>query len=592
MKIKWYNKVIVLVIATFCIVGSLVAYNRAYSGEKDILISKEQSVNDLLYTSSDDVKKSGKEEAKPTLSQDISTFYEIIRRLQVLYVDEVDSHKLIEDAIKGMLKGLDPHTNYFDKDAFTSFTSSTKGEFGGLGIQIDKKGDFITVVSPIQNTPAYRLGIQAGDMIWKVNGEDCTGITTEESIKKMRGKVGSEVNVTILRPGVKEPLDFKIIREKITINSITNSFMMDKKVGYVRMSAFNANTTKEFDIALDKLEKDGMKALIIDLRYNPGGLLSEAISTVNEFVGPDKRVVFTKGRIPMANNEYFTERDFQRDDYPIIVLINESSASAAEIFSGSMQDYDRGLVLGQTSFGKGSVQQLQPLRNGGGIKITTSHYYINSGRCIHKLINDKILTGKKVTKKEKDEIEKENKEHIYHTLKGRVVYGGGGINPDITVKADTLTRFEIELRRKNYFFDYAVEYMLDNEEDVDLSFRAKDSQIREFLEFVKLKEEENKKKKPSKEDEVEEKIIEKLYKTKVDLSNPTDEELSESWDFLRNTISAEIIEKKFGSNEGYKVRISSDTQLNEALRILDKYDNLDDMFDYAASIDKRKKDKK
>merc|ERR1711879_91027 len=216
------------------------------------------------------------------------------------------------------------------------------------------------------------------------------------------------------------------------------------------MPQFNANTSEELGQSLDALEEEGIDGLIIDLRFNPGGLLSEAINTVNEFIGKGKRVVYTKGRIEYANEDYFTTKDIMRPDYPIVVLINEASASASEIFAGSMQDYDRGLVVGKTSFGKGSVQQLFPLRDGSGIKITTSHYYINSGRCIHKILNDKILTGKAVTEEEKEDIDKFNHEHICKTAKGRTVYGGGGVTPDIIVEADTLSRFELELRRKNF----------------------------------------------------------------------------------------------------------------------------------------------
>jgi carboxyl-terminal processing protease len=578
MKLNKSNKIIILVFGILWVISSLIAYNRAVSEDSDDfidgLIALEGS--DLQTQNYSQNSETFNQNAAPTLANIIEKMVIIIRRLDAIYVDDVDNGKLMEDAINGMLRGLDPHTSYFSPDDFANFTSSTKGEFGGLGIQIDKKGDYITVVSPIEGTPAYRMGIMAGDMIWKVDGEDITGITTDESIKKMRGEVGSEVVITVIRPGVKQALDFTIKRDIIKINSIPYSFKLDNGVGYVRMSQFNANTSTELSESLDNLEAEGIDGLIIDLRFNPGGLLSEAINTVNEFVGKGKRVVYTKGRASFANEDYFTSKDIMRPDYPVVVLINEASASASEIFAGSMQDYDRGLVMGKTSFGKGSVQQLFPLGDGSGIKITTSHYYINSGRCIHKLINDKLLTGKTVTKEEKDDIDKFNHDHTYTTAKGRVVYGGGGITPDIIVEADTLSRFELELRRKNLFFDYAVKYMLKHSDDVELDFEVNDKVFKDFIKYVKTTELEAKAK-----EEADESKTATTVKNPIDLTNPTPEDLQQSEDYIKLTLTGEIIEKKFGSQEGYKVRIQMDNQLQAAKSLFDKYNTLDEMYEHS-----------
>jgi len=281
---------------------------------------------------------------------------------------------LINSAIKGMLDEVDPHTNFFTPDEFEKFSIDTKGEFGGLGISIDKKGDYVTVVAPIEGTPAYRMGILAGDKISKVDGESVVGITTDESIKKMRGEPGTKVVISIIRPGVKDELEFEITREIIVIHSIPYSFKLENGVGYMRIRQFNANTTSDMRDKLDELEETEIRGLIIDLRFNPGGLLRESINTVNEFIGKDKLVVFTKGRIPQASNEYITKYNRKRDDYPVVVLINGGSASASEIFAGSMQDWDRGLVVGQTSFGKGSVQKLEKLSDGSNLKITIAKW--------------------------------------------------------------------------------------------------------------------------------------------------------------------------------------------------------------------------
>ncbi len=578
MKLNNSNKIIILIFGILWVISSLIAYNQAISENSDEFIDDVIAMEetDLIAQQLSQKREASEPDKAPTMTELIEKIVTIIQRLDAIYVDEVDYGKLMEDAINGMLKGLDPHTSYFSPDEFKNFTSSTKGEFGGLGIQIDKKGDYITVVSPIQGTPAYRMGIMAGDMIWKVDGEDITGISTENSIKKMRGEVGSKVVITVIRPGVKQPLDFTIERDIIKINSIPYSFKLDNGVGYVRMSQFNANTSTELSESLDALEAEGIKGLIIDLRFNPGGLLSEAINTVNEFVGKGKRVVYTKGRIEYANEDYFTTKDIMRPNYPIVVLINEASASASEIFAGSLQDYDRGLVMGKTSFGKGSVQQLFPLRDGSGIKITTSHYYINSGRCIHKIINDKLLTGKKVTEEEKEDIDKFNHEHIYKTASGRTVYGGGGVTPDIVVEADTLSRFELELRRKNLFFDYAVKYMLKNSDDVDLDFQVNDKVFNDFIKYV-IKTEKDAKAEESEDDSK----AKTTFTNPIDLTNPSPEDLKQSEDYIKLTLTGEIIEKKFGSQEGYKVRIQMDNQLQEAKSLFDKYQTLEEMFEHS-----------
>lgn len=495
--------------------------------------------------------------AKTNVYKKIKLFNDVLFKLQENYVDDIDINKLIDSAIEGMLDETDPHTVYFTPDEFDRFSTNTKGEFGGLGISIDKKGDYITVVSPIEGTPAYRMGIQSGDKIVKVDGEDVVGISTDKVIKKMRGEKGTKVIIGILRPGVGDELEFEIIRDIIKIESIPYAFKFDNGIGYIRIRQFNQNTTKELREKLDELEEEGIRGLLIDLRFNPGGLLKEAVDTVNEFIGKDKRVVFTKGRIPQANMEYKTKYNRMRSDYPVIVLINEASASAAEIFSGSLQDWDRGLVVGKTSFGKGSVQKLFPLSDGNGLKVTTAKYYINSGRCIHKDLNDKLLKGKKVSDEEKEEAEKNHHQEIYYTQNGRIVYGGGGINPDIEIEQTRLSRLGIELRRKNSFFNYSVDYMIGSEEQVALDFVADDNMVEDFLNTVKQD-----------SIEFEQSEVDTLY----------------SW--IVHELTNNIVSRKFGIEEGYKIIIEEDTQLQEALALFDEYSTLDEMFDYAEQLQK------
>jgi carboxyl-terminal processing protease len=487
-------------------------------------------------------------------------FRDVVLMVKQNYVEDIKMEELFEYAINGMLEDVDPHTNFMKPDDFKEFQTSTMGEFGGLGITIDKQGDYITVVSPIEGTPAYKMGIQAGDKIVKVDGENVVGINTDDVIKKMRGEKGSKVLITISRPGLKNTLDFEIIRDIIKIKSIPYAFKLDNGIGYIRIRQFNANTSSELRQSLDTLEKEGIRGLLIDLRFNPGGLLNEAIDTVNEFIGGEKLVVFTKGRVPQYNQEYFTRYNRMRTGYPVVVMINEASASASEIFAGSLQDWDKGLVVGKTSFGKGSVQQLYPLSDGYGIKITISKYYIKSGRCIHKDINDKLLRGKEVSEEEKKKIEKENNDHVYKTVKGRTVYGGGGVTPDIEIEQDRLNNLEMEIRRLNLFFDYSVDYIAKHKDQVKENFVADDTIIQNFLVYAKEK---------------------GLKYEKASLDS--------SYTYIKNSLTSNIIDKKFGEIAGYKAGLNVDKQLVEALAIFDKYPTLDDMFDYAKTIQKSKK---
>lgn len=487
----------------------------------------------------------------------LQVFAEVLQKLKQNYVTELSDEELIEEAIKGMLRSTDPHTTYFTQDEFQDFTTSTKGSFGGLGIQIDKIGDYITVVSPIEGTPAYRMGITAGDKIIKVDGISIVGVTTDESIKKMRGDIGTTVVITISRPGIPEPIDFTIIRENIKIKSVPYSFKLDNQVGYIRISQFNENTTSELRTALNDLEEDEIRGLIIDLRFNPGGLLDQAVDTVNEFIGHNKLVVETRGR--NRSDALHTRYRTKDRSYPIVVLVNEASASASEIFAGSLQDWDKGLVMGKNTFGKGSVQQLIPLSNGNGVKITTSYYYIKSGRCIHKMSNDKILTGKEVSESELKQEDEENHSTIYYTENGRQVYGGGGISPDIEVDSDILSRFGVELRRKNVFFNFAVDYLVDHNREISKNPQIDNQIFNEFLNYTKAQ----------------------------DISY-TPADLDSTRSFIENSIKSELVRKVHGDIDAYKITISQDKQLQEAVDLFDKFSSLNEMFVYAEGINKRR----
>ncbi len=523
----------------------------------------------VFYQNANATSKKPEKEHKMNIFSGLDLFNKAFFLLKRNYVDTLYVDDMVVSAINGILEELDPHTNLFDPQDFKEFTTSTEGEFGGLGISIVKQGDYITVVSPIEGTPAYKMGILAGDKIVKVDTTNIVGITTKDAIKLMRGPKGTKVKITIQRPGVKKELVFEIIRDIIKIHSVPYVFKIKDDIGYIRIRQFSKNTTEEFVKALDKLESQGIKGMIVDLRFNPGGLLNQAVNTVNQFIGPKKLVVYTKGRIESANEEYYTKLNVRRKKYPVIVLINEASASAAEIFAGTLQDYDKALIMGKTSFGKGSVQRLFPLPNNYGIKITVAKYYIPSGRCIHKDLNDKILMSKrKISKTELEKMKKEEEEKekklIYHTLnKHRVVYGGGGIAPDIEVEADKLSNFGVELRRKNEIFKFAVDYMIDHENEVTKDFVPSDTLVNKFLE-----------------------------KVKQDSIEYTQADLDSTYSWIKNTIRSEIIGKKFGPQESYKISINEDNQLQEAVKVFEKFDSLNKMFKYAQKLSKEKAENK
>ncbi|MCB0276051.1 MAG: PDZ domain-containing protein, partial [Calditrichaeota bacterium] len=310
----------------------------------------------------------------------------VARLAQMYYVEEVDWDTAVEGAISGMLEKLDPHSVYIPPDKAQENKENFSGKYEGIGIQYDIIDGYLTVISPIAGSPSYKLGIKAGDRIVKIEGKSAYGIEREEVPDKLKGPKGSLVNVTIQRDGVKGYLDFDIERDEIPITTITASFMEDDSTGYIALSRFAAITAREVEEKLRELEKQNLKRLIFDLRGNSGGYLTEAVKVVGKFVKGHKIVVYTKGRSGEVDEEYFSDEFGRRmvRNYPLVVLVDRGSASAAEIVAGAIQDYDRGLIVGENSFGKGLVQKEFPLHDGSAVRVTTAKYYTPAGRCIQR----------------------------------------------------------------------------------------------------------------------------------------------------------------------------------------------------------------
>ena len=320
---------------------------------------------------------------KDDLFRQVELFSDTLAIIQTDYVDEVNSKDLIYSALKGMLSSLDPHSQFMDPDTYNELKVDTEGKFGGLGIEITIKDGLLTVVTPIEDTPAWKAGVKANDRIVKINNELTREITLIDAVKKLRGKPGEAVNITILRESEKKILDFKIVRDIIKIKDIKEAKILEDGIGYIRLIEFRENTAQDIEVALENLKKEGMNALILDLRNNPGGLLDVAVRVTENFIEKGKLIVSTKGRKSSQNLEFISRASHPILEMPMVVLINEGSASGSEIVAGALQDYKRVIILGTKSFGKGSVQTIIPLSDGSGLRLTTSKYFTPSGKEIH-----------------------------------------------------------------------------------------------------------------------------------------------------------------------------------------------------------------
>ena len=324
--------------------------------------------------------------SKNDLYEKIDLFGEVLENIKKDYVDDVDQAEMIDSAINGVLQSLDPYSAYMSPELFKEMQTDTKGEFGGLGIEIGMEAGVVKVISPIDDTPASEAGIKAGDYIVKIGNEQVQGKSLLEAVKLMRGPVGTSIDLTIRRKNVKKPLEFKIIRKIIEVKSVSSKIIgSDKNLGYIRLKSFNENSDKQFLSSVKKFEKNTkIKGYVFDLRNNPGGLLTQAINITDFFLN-DGEIVSTKGRKISETRKFFARRGDEINGKPIVVLINNGSASASEIFAGALKDHKRAVILGENSYGKGSVQSIIPLGNGGGMRITISKYYLPSGKSISEV---------------------------------------------------------------------------------------------------------------------------------------------------------------------------------------------------------------
>jgi carboxyl-terminal processing protease len=498
-------------------------------------------------------------QATDDLRGQLDLFSQVLYLVQNNYVDVPDNQKLIKGAIDGMLKTLDPHTVFLPQQRAERMDEDFHGEYSGIGISFEIRDGAIVVISPLEGTPAYRLGIRAGDRIVEIDGKPLAKtINNDDVFKLLRGPSGTTVAVAIAREDESEQLHFTIERAKIPIESIPYSYMIRPGVGYVRIIRFAQTTGQELETALVKLRGEGMKSLLVDLRANSGGLLSQAVDVLDQVVPSDKLLVYTRGRIPSANADYrSSDRPRSMLGHPIVVLIDHGSASASEIVSGAIQDLDRGIVAGTNSFGKGLVQNQLRLSDGSKLLLTIAHYYTPSGRLIQRDYTKFSDREEYAEDASKDDVPSDSvlaTRPKFKTPTGRTVYGGGGIYPDVILKDPAnLTRPQIEMIAKRGFFEFATHYIS----------RHKDTQwTREMLA------------KSFKLDEVEWGELRKtMEKQKVAL---TDSVWQADRPFMLRQVRAEIASAtpSLGQIERYKILVEDDTQLNAALELFPRASKL------------------
>lgn len=420
----------------------------------------------------------------------IATLNDVLKYTERFYVDKVDSQKLVEAAINGMLSKLDPHTVYIPAKDVQAADQTLGSDFQGIGIEFQIVDDTIVVVSALSGGPSEALGIQSGDRIVKIDGKSSVGITNDQVRQELMGKAGTKVDVTIKRFGLKKLLNFNITREKIPIYAVDAYFMLNENTGYISLTKFSQNAYKEVDNALNSLKKKGMTRLILDLRGNPGGYLKQAVDVADLFIKDHRKIVYTKGRMKEFDEEYDAAKSSPFEKIPLIVLVNHGSASASEIVSGAIQDWDRGLIVGVTTFGKGLVQREFDLPDSSALRLTIAKYYTPSGRCIQRSYKGLKNREDYFTEPESDSEkvgnnlyhteEKDTSLKIYKTHDGRTVYGGGGITPDYIVKNENLTDYTVNLRKNNVFYQFVLGYLEENNKIIKSKYSTLNSFVDGF----------------------------------------------------------------------------------------------------------------
>lgn len=492
------------------------------------------------------------------------------------YVEEIDPKELGYAGIRGMLELLDPFSAMLEKKTYDRLMEFTQGRYEGLGMTIEKKDKYIIVVSPMEGTPAFRMGLRAGDKIIEIEGKPTYGMSTEEASNMMRGPAGTKVNMKIQREGIAEPLEYEIERAVIELKNVPYYGVIGDGIGYIRLSRFSEDTGRELKDAINSLKKQNIKGLIFDLRFNGGGLLNEGVETSNLFLDRGKLIVYTQGKKEEDLVRYLGREDALFPDKPLVVLVDEQTASASEIVAGAIQDWDRGVIIGDTTYGKGLVQTVLNMPDEVFLKLTIAKYYIPSGRCIQK--PEKSKRNPALLSEESDTTgSKTEQDEVFQTNGGRKVYGGGGIVPDIIMQENKLNPIEINLERKELFFDFAVKY-ISQHQNLPRDFEVDDQVISMFREFLKEKnftyqtplelslQELEKNADSQKEKQLFEQPLSELSEA---VQKSKEEDFNNSLEYIKKAIKRDILYSLYGEKAYYEeVMFKTDSAVKKAVEIL------------------------
>ncbi len=475
-------------------------------------------------------------ESQEKVQDSLRRITEVLEALEQNYATEVDPERAIYNgAIPGMLVNLDPHSNFFDPKAFAQLREDQRGRYFGVGMQVAPRNGQTIVMVPFPGSPAYKAGLRPGDIIHNVDGTPTEGLSTAEVASLLKGPRGTSVQVQVLREGVPEPLEFAIVRDEIPRLSIEHAFEIEPGIGYVRIASFNENTSDELRQRLRELDVANLGGMVLDLRDNPGGLLSEGVAVSEMFLQRGQLIVSHRGRAS-REKQYTVVRGSRGDSFPLVILINKMTASAAEIVSGAVQDHDRGLIVGEQSFGKGLVQTVYPLNESTGLALTTAKYYTPSGRLIQRDYSNVSYYNYLNSRNESGVPDTTD---VRKTDTGRTVYGGGGITPDVEIAPPDLNEFETLLLRRDVFFNFAGRYLAGHDQTVSRDFVADEAVLEQFRAFL-----------AEKEIEYEE------------------ADLMANLDFVTQRIELQLALSVFGMNEAYRLEAAHDPHIQRAIELL------------------------
>lgn len=511
------------------------------------------------------------------ISKSIDIYNSLLRELNLNYVDEINPAELNETAINAMLKEMDPYTVFIPESEIENYKLMTTGEYGGIGALIQYDGEYTRISDPYEGWPAQKAGIQAGDAILSVNGVDTHKKPTDQVSELLKGQPGTEVTIKVKRYGVEKPIEFKLKREKVKIENIPYATVFDNGIGYVSLGSFTKDAANEMKQHLVEMKKTHeLKGFIIDLRGNGGGLMNEAVDIVNLFIPKGKPVVSTKGKSQHAGSVYNTNNQPIDEQVPVVILVDGSSASASEIVAGSIQDYDRGVIIGQRTFGKGLVQNILPLTYNTQMKVTIAKYYIPSGRCIQEI--DYSKKGKQKSDTLNSNLPTDTLGKPFKTEAGRTVYEGHGIMPDVKIEPKQYATATAYLYAKNYIFDYATKYASEHKAIAPAKeFKIDDATYNDFMAFVKQKEfsyttESEKKleelKKKAKSEGYYESISAQLESLEAQLKADKENDLTKNRADIEDLLRLEIVGRYYYQVGRIMASLENDPELKEAFSIL------------------------